>query len=454
MKFNFFANRKGQWVTLLAVAAAAVASISVASIAVVYNHLVSQSSTQSSSPPTSETTTAVNAVAALGSLEPQGEVIRLSAPTRVEGARVDELLVKRGDRVNARQVVAILDSRDQLAAALKQAQKQVSVATARLAKVKAGAKVGEIEAQKAKIENVKAELRGQITAQEATIERLEAELQGEKAAQAATIERLKAEWRNAKTECDRYQQLYQEGAVSVSSRDSKCLAEKTTFERVNEAEVTLNRILTTRKEQIAEAKATLKRAVDTLQEQLAEAKATLEQIAEVRPVDMAIAQAELEDAKAAVQQAEAELDLAYVRSPKAGRILKIQTRPGEIVSDKGIVELGQTDRMYVKAEVSEMDISKVTVGQRATITSAGFTGKLQGTVDEIGLEIGKKDVLGTDPVADVDARVVEVKIRLDLADSQRVAGLTNLQVKTVIATSPLQSGTTNSDTINSQLSEK
>jgi len=51
------------------------------------------------------------------------------------------------------------------------------------------------------------------------------------------------------------------------------------------------------------------------------------------------------------------------------------------------------------------------------------------------LEIGKKDVLGTDPVADVDSRVVEVKIRLDSTDSKLVAGLTNLAVKFVIDTS-------------------
>ena len=51
-------------------------------------------------------------------------------------------------------------------------------------------------------------------------------------------------------------------------------------------------------------------------------------------------------------------------------------------------------------------------------------GRSLGTVDRIGLKIGKKDVLDTDPAADTDARVVEVEIRLD--DPQQVAGLTNL----------------------------
>lgn len=43
-------------------------------------------------------------------------------------------------------------------------------------------------------------------------------------------------------------------------------------------------------------------------------------------------------------------------------------------------------------------------------------------------------MLDTDPVADVDARVVEVKIRLHPEDSQKVANLTNLQVNVVIET--------------------
>jgi hypothetical protein len=55
---------------------------------------------------------------------------------------------------------------------------------------------------------------------------------------------------------------------------------------------------------------------------------------------------------------------------------------------------------------------------------------MTGIVAQIGQKIDKNDVLNTDPAADTDARVVEVKIRLD--DSKRVEGLTNLQVKVEI----------------------
>jgi HlyD family secretion protein len=158
----------------------------------------------------------------------------------------------------------------------------------------------------------------------------------------------------------------------------------------------------------------------------------LEKIVEVRPVDIAVARAELEEAKADAQQAQANLNIAYLRAPKEGQILKINTRPGEAISDKGIVALGKTDNMYAIAEVYETDISKIRIGQKATVTSFGFLGQLSGVVDEVGLQIGKKDVLNTDPTADVDSRVVEVKVRLDRDSSKQVSGLTNLQVNVVV----------------------
>lgn len=432
MKYNPFGKEGSWWIPFLAIAAA-----SATSILIIYRFLPFQTSGQSSLT-SSANAVALNAVAALGYLEPKGEIIHLSAPAFAEGARVDKLLVNLGDRVRAGQIVAILDSHSRLEAALKRTQKRAILATASLDRVKAGAKKGEINAQEAKIEGLKAERRGQINAQEATIKRLEAELQGEKLAQEVTIERLRAELRNSQTECSRYQALYKQGAVATSQRDSKCLEAKIAEESRNEAEVNLKRIVATRQQQLAEAQATFKRTTETLQEQIAGGNGTLDQIAEVRSVDVAVAQAELEEAEAAIQQAQSELNLAYIRAPKAGQVLKIHAWPGEIIGGKGVLDFGETTQMYVKAEIYESDVSKARLGQRATITSSGFTGKLEGVVDEIGLQIGKKDVLGTDPTADVDARVVEVKIRLQPADSQRVAGLTNLQVKVIIDTSPSQ----------------
>ncbi len=427
MKFNSFSKQRIWGIAFLAISIAWPSSLFF-----LYSFLNSQKNVVRVLSPDSDTLLKLSAVAALGFLEPEGEVIYLSGTVLSERARVDELLVKQGERVKAGQIVAVLDSRDRLSAALKRAHSKVKIARYRLEQVKAGAKEGEINAQRARIENLKAELEGQKASQQATIERLEADLKGKKEAQQATIERLEAELRNAETECDRFERLYFDGAVTASDRDLKCLEKETARKRVIESEVTQKRIVDSGKEEIIEAKANLQRTINTIQKQQTEAKATLNQITEVRAVDVALAQVELEDAIVGVQQAQAELDLAYVRSPSAGQIMKIHTWPGEIVSDQGIVELGQTEQMYVKAEVYETDISKVRLGQRATITSEAFPEELQGTVQEIGLQIGKKEIFSTDPVVDVDARVVEVKIRLDSGYSQIVAGLTNLQVMVII----------------------
>ena len=48
------------------------------------------------------------------------------------------------------------------------------------------------------------------------------------------------------------------------------------------------------------------------------------------------------------------------------------------------------------------------------------------------LIVSRKVIFSNDPVADIDARVVEVRIRLSAADGARVAGLSNARVEAVI----------------------
>lgn len=134
--------------------------------------------------------------------------------------------------------------------------------------------------------------------------------------------------------------------------------------------------------------------------------------------------------RAELERAKAERDHAVVRAPITGRVLKVHARSGERVGPRGIVELGKTDEMYAIAEVYETDIGRVRFGQRAVITSPALAREVRGTVDRIGLKIGKQDVLATDPAAKTDARVVEVEILLD--DPEQVAGFTHLQVDVAI----------------------
>ena len=142
----------------------------------------------------------------------------------------------------------------------------------------------------------------------------------------------------------------------------------------------------------------------------------------------------MDEALALLSRAEADLELAYVRSPVDGQILNLHTKAGEIVGSQGFADIGQTQQMYVVAEVYETDIRHVQIGQTAAIISeyGGFTGELKGSVDQIGLQIDKPGTTNDDPAAKADVRVVEVKIRLDPEDSKQVKHLNKLQVRASI----------------------
>lgn len=375
----------------------------------------------------------IKTVTALGRLEPKGTVITLSAPTSGQSSRVEQLLVKEGDQVKAGQVIAILDNRPRLQAAYQEAQAAVRIAQVNLDKVQAGAKIGEIEAQKAEIARIQAQKLGDETEQRETVARLEAQWQGETTAQRATINKLQAELKNAEVELQRYQQLYRDGAISQSLFDGKRLSFDTITQQLSEARANLNRIDSTGRKQISEAKTALSRINATGREQVISAQATLNQIAEVRPVDVTAAKAEVNRTIAASQQAKANLDQTYVKAPQNGVIFDVHTRAGEVVSNDGIVEIGQTNQMYAVVEVYQSDISKIRPQQKVKISSNSFPGELQGTVDWLGWKVQRQNVINSDPSDNIDSRVVEVHVQLDQESSDKAAKFTNLQVKAVIS---------------------
>ena len=116
----------------------------------------------------------------------------------------------------------------------------------------------------------------------------------------------------------------------------------------------------------------------------------------------------------------------------AGTVLRIHTWPGERAAPEGVLELGNLDELHVVAEVYETDVVRVHCGQTARIIVTGLTEKLHGKVVQVGWEIGRKDVLSTDPVADIDARVVEVRVQVNPEDALKLSRLTHMQVQVVI----------------------
>jgi HlyD family secretion protein len=144
------------------------------------------------------------------------------------------------------------------------------------------------------------------------------------------------------------------------------------------------------------------------------------------------AQLRVDVAKAELRGVQAALDLDTVYAPVSGQVIKIHARRGERVGLGGIAEMAENDQMYAVAEVYETDITRVKAGQRATMRSPALDPALTGAVERVGMKVGKLDLLNTDPAARTDARVVEVRIKLD--DSARAAALSNLQVEVAIET--------------------
>lgn len=450
-----------------------------------------------------------NAVVALGRIQPNGEVIKLSV-ANAQDSRVDRILIKEGDLVKRSQVIAVLQGIDRKQADLRDALADVQLRQIELGRVtQTDVKKSQVAAQTAVITRLQAQLTSTRKQREAALVGARSRLQNTEAdyqrqfqstqeglgllTAQAKLTNAQAEYRrrsqfdrsgdntlgsqakltNAQADYQRKQMLYQSGAIGKSQLDkaqeeltsaqaavkerridtktqldkaAEDLAAATANFREKQLEVRsqLGKVKTellTVRETVKERQAELDQTIQTLTAEIHQERAKLAELREVRPTDIRIAQAQLEKAKIAVEQKQAALRDSEVRVPVDGQILKINTRVGEQVNiSQGIVELAQTNKMYVMAEIAEIDINKIHPGQSAVITSEykSFAGELHGTVSQIGLQVGRKQTQeagGNNPTTDKESRIIAVKIEIATTDSPKVAKLTNMQVRVRLALS-------------------
>lgn len=164
----------------------------------------------------------------------------------------------------------------------------------------------------------------------------------------------------------------------------------------------------------------------------AEAQAALETLSSARPEDIQLGESRVASAEATLAKAIADAALSRVYAPMAGTILRILARTGDQVGNDGLLEMADLTRMDVVAEVYETDVPRLSVGLPAEILVPGETRHFTATLREIGWQIRRTTQAGTDPVAAVDARTLEV--RLTLSEDARVAlaRRSNMQVQVAI----------------------
>ncbi len=140
-------------------------------------------------------------------------------------------------------------------------------------------------------------------------------------------------------------------------------------------------------------------------------------LAGARMEDIAAAQAALAMAQAQAQRAAAELEKTRIRAPIAGVVLKRVLNGGETVtalSPEPLVAIGDLSGLRVRAEINELDLSRVAVGATVLVRSDAFPRQeFSGHVARVARRMGVRAIISDDPSLRRDAKTLEVMIDLD-----------------------------------------
>ncbi|MCP9775468.1 efflux RND transporter periplasmic adaptor subunit [Cyanobium sp. WAJ14-Wanaka] len=185
-----------------------------------------------------------------------------------------------------------------------------------------------------------------------------------------------------------------------------------------------------RSEQLFKAGATSANRVEQLQADESSAKA---QLAEAIASKGTLVE-ELRESRTSLEKDQVERNKATVLAPFSGTVFKLHVRPGDKVGEEGLLEMGDSSRMGVIAEVYQSDRPMVALGQKVTITADGFKGRqVQGQVVEIAREVSRQSVFSGQAGENLDRRVLEVKIALPKEALVMASNLNYLQVNLLFA---------------------
>ncbi|MRR33767.1 HlyD family efflux transporter periplasmic adaptor subunit [bacterium] len=182
----------------------------------------------------------------------------------------------------------------------------------------------------------------EVQAARAALTELETGYRKEEIAQAeAVLRRVSAEAERIRVDFGRQENLYAKEVISAQDFDTAKAAYEGSRASVREARERLNLLRRgPRKETIDQARARLR------------------------------------DAEAVLGLAETRLGYAELLSPVTGLVLSKNIEPGEqVAAGTPVITVGVLDDVWVRAYISETDLGRVKVGQKATVTTDTYPGK-------------------------------------------------------------------------------
>lgn len=297
-------------------------------------------------------------VVGLARVMPRGDLSVVAAPYGAGDARVAEILVSEGDRVEKGAPLARLDNRTALESTVLTAEANLAVRQASLMQTRAGVEASRDEAQ-------------------------------------ATLDQAIGTAAEAVATLARTEELFERAVATEAMLDSARTAAGSARLAVARAEATLTRFSSL--------------ALDD------------------QP-DVVVAKRNVEAAEAELARAKLDLERALVVAPIAGTILDIRATPGQRPPADGIMDMGDTDTMMAEVEVWQDRIAAVQPGQPVELAALAIGQSLLGTVERIGLTVGRQGLISDDAAENKDARVIRVLVALDAASSKVAARFTNLEV--------------------------
>jgi len=295
------------------------------------------------------------------------EVTTVDASFKIPG-KIERLAVEEGDQVKEGQLIASLEHRDLLS------QKARAEAAWESAKSR-------IPTLQKNIELLDQATFQEISQAEAAVEAALARLQQfiagsrpqEIQAAKANLEQAQADLVKRKSDMERAEKLYKNNFISAQEWDSAKNAHEVAAANQKKAEENYALVFEgPRKEEIAAARAQWEQA----QAALRLAKARRIQV-EVLRKELITAQAQVKEAASAIEVIDTQIGYSKLNAPLSGVVLVKNTEPGEFVVPGGaVVTLGDVEKPWLKAFITEGDLGKVKLGQKVSVTTDSYPGKV------------------------------------------------------------------------------